>query len=141
MVGDVHRRRLCRDGPATGYEFAGMTDTTYQRARLTIERSRVVTQVEQLQGLYDSIVDASRDVAADDEHDPDGATVGFERAQVGALLERARQRIEELDDALERVDDGAYGTCDHCGEAIAPERLAAMPTARTCVDCTSSNGR
>jgi RNA polymerase-binding transcription factor len=116
-----------------------MADTTYQRARLTIERSRLVAQVEQLQGLYDSIVDASRDVAADDEHDPDGATVGFERAQVGALLERAQQRVDELDDALGRVDAGAYGTCDHCGRPIAPERLAAVPTARACVECASSN--
>jgi DnaK suppressor protein len=114
-----------------------MTDTHYQRARLTIERSRVEAQVEQLRGLYDSIVDASRDVAADDEHDPDGATVGFERAQVGALLERAQQRVHELDDALERVDAGAYGRCEQCGAAIPSERLAAVPTARTCVGCAS----
>jgi RNA polymerase-binding protein DksA len=118
-----------------------MADTAYQRARLTIERSRVEAQVEQLQGLYDSIVDASRDVAADDEHDPDGATVGFERAQVGALLERAQQRVHELDDALERVDAGAYGRCEQCGREIPPERLTAVPTARTCVDCASAGGR
>lgn len=78
---------------------------------------------------------ASRDSNADDEHDPEGATVGFERAQLTALLAGARERIAEVDDALRRVDTGAYGVCERCGQPIAEERLAARPFARCCMAC------
>ena len=78
---------------------------------------------------------ASRDSNADDEHDPEGATIGFERAQLTALLAAARERIAEVDDALRRVDAGTYGTCEGCGQAIAEERLAVRPFARRCMAC------
>jgi RNA polymerase-binding transcription factor len=78
---------------------------------------------------------ASRDSNADDEHDPEGATIGFERAQLTALLAAARDRIAEVDDALRRVDAGTYGVCERCGQPIAEERLAARPFARYCMAC------
>jgi DnaK suppressor protein len=78
---------------------------------------------------------ASRDSNADDEHDPEGATVGFERAQLTALLAAARERVAEVDDALRRVDAGSYGACERCGRPIAAERLAARPFARYCMAC------
>jgi RNA polymerase-binding transcription factor DksA len=78
---------------------------------------------------------ASRDSNADDEHDPEGATVGFERAQLTALLAAARARIGEVDDALRRVDAATYGVCEGCGQPIAEERLAVRPFARYCIDC------
>lgn len=78
---------------------------------------------------------ASRDSNADDEHDPEGATIGFERAQLIGLLATARERIAEVDEALRRVDAGAYGVCERCGQPIARERLAARPFARFCMAC------
>ena len=78
---------------------------------------------------------ASRDSNADDEHDPEGATIGFERAQLTALLAAARERIAELDDALRRVDAATYGVCERCGQPIAEERLAVRPFARYCMAC------
>lgn len=78
---------------------------------------------------------ASRDANVDDEHDPEGATVGFERAQLTALLAAARKRIAEVDDALRRVDEATYGICERCGQPIAEERLAARPFARCCMAC------
>ncbi|WP_328459296.1 TraR/DksA C4-type zinc finger protein [Actinoplanes sp. NBC_00393] len=78
---------------------------------------------------------ASRDSNADDEHDPEGATIGFERAQLTALLAAARERIAEVDDALRRVDAATYGICERCGQPIAEERLVARPFARCCVTC------
>jgi RNA polymerase-binding transcription factor DksA len=58
---------------------------------------------------------ASEGSNADDEHDPEGATIGFERAQLTALLNAARARIAEVDDALRRLDEGSYGICEQCG--------------------------
>ncbi|MFI5842107.1 TraR/DksA family transcriptional regulator [Catenuloplanes sp. NPDC051500] len=90
-----------------------------------------VTLAQDLEALFT----ASRDSNADDEHDPEGTTIGFERAQLTALLAAARERIAEVDDALHRVDAGTYGVCERCGRPIAPDRLAARPFARRCIAC------
>ena len=84
---------------------------------------------------FDEVVAASLDTNADDEHDPEGATIAFERSQVGALVRQARERLAELDAALARVEDGSYGTCERCGRPVGAERLEARPEARTCIDC------
>jgi RNA polymerase-binding transcription factor DksA len=80
-------------------------------------------------------VAASRSSNADDEHDPEGATIAFERQQVAALLDQARRRLADVETALERRAAGSYGICETCGRPIAPERLAARPAARTCIAC------
>lgn len=90
---------------------------------------------------FDGIVAAASDVATDDEHDPEGATIAFERAQVSALASQAGQRLEDLDRALQRLAEGSYGECGSCGLAIGEERLAARPAARTCIDCARSTRR
>jgi DnaK suppressor protein len=53
------------------------------------------------------------------------------------LLDRAQRRIVELDEALDRLDAGRYGICVGCGEPIAPDRLDARPSARTCIVCAT----
>jgi RNA polymerase-binding transcription factor DksA len=104
---------------------------------LLAERARVVLQLESLTRDFDRIVEASLMVGNDDEHDPEGTTVAFERAQVAALLSDAQHELRDIDLALERVRDGTYGVCAHCGKPIAPERLAARPSAAMCIDCAS----
>ncbi|MBO2444913.1 TraR/DksA C4-type zinc finger protein [Actinomadura nitritigenes] len=84
---------------------------------------------------WDGVVEASAQSNVDDEHDPEGATIAFERARIEASLNRAEARLAEIDGALRRLAGGAYGTCERCGGPIAPERLEARPTARTCVTC------
>ncbi|MBM6400572.1 TraR/DksA C4-type zinc finger protein [Phycicoccus sp. MQZ13P-5] len=79
------------------------------------------------------LVAASLDSNADDEHDPEGQTIAWERSQLAALTDGVRTHLAELDDALARVAEGTYGTCAVCGEPIAEGRLEARPTARTCV--------
>ena len=81
------------------------------------------------------MVAASRASNADDEHDPEGATIAFERQQVAALIEAARRRLDDVDTALARREAGGYGVCENCGDPIAPERLAARPAARSCIGC------
>ena len=100
------------------------------RARVDAEE-HVATLTRQLRG----IIDASRLANADDEHDPEGSTIAFERAQLTALLTAARRRLVDVEEALRRHDEGRYGTCELCGQPIAAERLAARPSARTCVGC------
>ena len=99
------------------------------------ERAAALAQIEALRREFDEVVAASRSSNADDEHDPEGATIAFERQQVVALLASARRRLADVEAALARRDAGGYGVCESCGRPIAPERLAARPTARTCIDC------
>lgn len=82
-----------------------------------------------------SLFEAARTSNADDEHDPEGQTIAYERAQLTAVLEATRRRVGELRDAAERLAAGDYGVCEVCGNPIPPERLAARPTARRCVSC------
>ena len=102
---------------------------------LDAERAAVLAQIDSLTREFDGVVAASRSSNADDEHDPEGATIAFERQQVAALLEAARRRLTDAEAALARRDDGSYGVCESCGSAIGAERLAARPAARTCITC------
>ena len=52
-----------------------------------------------------------------------------------ARRERAQGKLEKLEAALQRMEEGTYGVCEACGQAIEPERLAALPTATLCVAC------
>ena len=101
------------------------------------ERAAVLAHIEALTREFDGVVAASRSSNADDEHDPEGATIAFERQQVVALLEAARRRLADVEAALERWGAGGYGLCEGCGGSIPAERLAARPSARTCVACAT----
>jgi len=94
-------------------------------------------RVVALRRALGEIIEATAGANTDDEHDPEGATIAFERAQVQALLDQAQRRVSELDRALERLDAGSYGVCTGCGEPIADARLDARPSATTCIRCAS----
>ncbi|MBM9461665.1 TraR/DksA C4-type zinc finger protein [Nocardioides sp. zg-536] len=107
------------------------------RARLAAEREQTLRRLGDLTDDYDAVVAASRDTNADDEHDPEGATIAFERSQVGALVRQARTHLREVAAAEARLAAGTYGVCESCGRPIAAGRLEARPVARTCIDCAS----
>ena len=110
-----------------------MTDPTEQR--LLGEREDALAQLASLGRDHDAMVAASEDSNADDEHDPEGATIGFERAQLAATIDMTRARVADLDRALAQLAAGGYGRCETCGGEIGAERLAARPSARTCITC------
>ena len=108
------------------------------RAALDAERLDTLDRIAALSREFDGIVESSAGVATDDEHDPEGATIAFERAQLAALIDQARGHLAELDDALDRLRQGSYGRCERCGQPIAAGRLAARPAARTCITCAAA---
>jgi RNA polymerase-binding transcription factor len=73
----------------------------------------------------------------DDEHDPEGVTIGFERAQLQGLLAGARRDLDAVERAAQRLAAGTYGQCLRCGAPIPAERLEALPAAETCLACAS----
>lgn len=108
------------------------------RRSLLHEREQAAARAEALAEDIGAIVAASDLVAADDEHDPEGPTIAFERAQAQAMLGRTQDHLAALDLALERLEQGTYGVCERCGREIDPDRLEARPAATTCIGCAAA---
>ena len=107
------------------------------RLRLAELREATIRSVVNLERSFDGIVAAHRDVATDDEHDPEGHTIASERQQIAALRDMARVKLAAIDAAEHRLDVGRYGTCAVCSLEIARERLDALPATPTCDRCAS----
>ncbi|WP_349898836.1 TraR/DksA family transcriptional regulator [Parafrigoribacterium soli] len=113
--------------------------TARQVAKL---RARLVDDLEQTRDLISQLMvdleemrSSRQDVATDDEHDPEGPTLAFERSQASAVLNDARSHFAGIEDALLRVDGDDYGVCENCHERIPFGRLEARPYALYCVSC------
>ena len=72
----------------------------------------------------------SRDIA-------DAGTGSFEVKNILGLMDSERKLLEQIDEALQRIDDGRYGICEGGGEMIPRKRLDAIPWAKYCVECAS----
>jgi RNA polymerase-binding protein DksA len=108
-------------------------------ARLLVEdREQTLSRLSQLNVDFDELVAATVSSNDDDEHDPEGSTLAFERSQIDALVQQARRHLEEVDAAAARVADGTYGVCQTCGQPIPADRLEARPVARTCIACAQA---
>lgn len=108
---------------------------TRLRTQLTEERAQHVEFLDEYGAdPYGEHV-RSLDVGNDGFADSGQATE--ERSELLAQIEQARTRVQQLDEALARMDEGAYGQCAKCGDPIQPERLEVRPLSVTCVDCAS----
>jgi RNA polymerase-binding transcription factor DksA len=107
------------------------------RELLLAERAGALWRVAALEREFAQLAEAASAGGTDDEHDPEGATLAFERQHTAALLEQARAQVAAVDAALERLAAGRYGVCDRCGQPIGEDRLAARPAALTCVRCAA----
>lgn len=105
------------------------------RARLGALRREAEQRAAGLADGFDGIVEAATEVATDDEHDPEGHTIAWERQQIAALLADAREALDGIEAAESRLATGRYGICTVCAEPIAPERLEALPATPSCVTC------
>ncbi len=73
------------------------------------------------------------------EKDSQERSLQLENDEVlGALDEAGRQELLQIRGALQRLDDGTYGTCDRCGESISTGRLEALPSAELCIQCAEA---
>ena len=124
--------------PATDHLAAtDVTELGSLRAAIEIERARTVDQIASLERSFDGIVEAAELTSTDDEHDPEGATIAYERAQASALLRQARGDLAALDDSLDRIAGGTVWACAVCNGPIALARLLALPGTQTCIRCAT----
>ncbi len=114
------------------------------RAALHAARAEAVDRLAALTGGFDELVAASRDSNADDEHDPEGATIAFERSQLDSLVVRTRTQVAEIEAAEQRLANGRYGRCeqlrtsDRAGPARGAARDAHLHRVRRCRRTTAT---
>jgi RNA polymerase-binding transcription factor DksA len=111
------------------------------RAGLRRERAETLAAIASLEQEFAAIVESAEGANIDDEHDPEGTTIAFERQRVAALIDERRRHLRALADAEQRREAGTYGTCAVCGRPIGAERLGALPSTTICVSCARGEGR
>jgi RNA polymerase-binding protein DksA len=111
-------------------------DTSVFRERLLEERGRLTEAVEFLeQGNSRSIADELGELStASDNHIADTASATYDREFDQGLEEGAEETLRAVEDALRKIEEGSYGTCEVCGKPIGAARLSAIPWARLCID-------
>ena len=109
-------------------------DLTRVRRELEAERERLTAALEAV-NHEGSLAEESGDISTGPgDHLADNATETFMRELDGGLEENAERLLSEINAALQRVEDGTYGTCVVCGKPIGDERLEAVPYATLCID-------
>lgn len=108
----------------------------YFRQLLIEKRSEILRNVSEIQdeALKKSRLDASGDLSSMPIHMADLGTDNYEQEFALGLMDSERKLLREIDEALERIEQGTYGTCVGTGKKISKARLEAQPWARHCVE-------
>ena len=99
-------------------------------------RERLQSQRQEILDMYKQDVRAGQESADDGTEDiVDRANNAYNRELMFSLSDAERQTLLQIENALGRMEDGAYGRCANCGQTINVLRLEAVPWARFCIDC------
>ena len=110
-------------------------DTEAFRTRLLDARRQVVGAIDNIHAENPGwLGDETDETTYQDNHLGDVATATFDREMASTLEDNSTHVLNEIDAALARIDDGTFGTCSSCGEAIGTERLEALPWATLCIE-------
>ncbi len=116
-------------------------DTEQFRRRLLAERSRAQGALDYLHDENPGSMEDEAQEGPSDNHPGDLATITLDREIDYTLEENEERVIAAIDAALQRIENGSYGTCQACGQAIAAERLEAVPWTTQCIDCKRKEER
>jgi RNA polymerase-binding transcription factor DksA len=106
-------------------------------AVVAAEQDRTALQIASLEAVVAAIVEGSELTSTDDEHDPEGATVAYERAQAIAMLRLACADRDALARTRRELEQRQRLDCSVCGRVIDLERVATIPTATRCINCAT----
>ena len=119
--------------------MAGMDKKDLEKFKELLEkiRARLAGDLKHLENdsLNTNQREASGDLSGYSFHMADMATDNFDREFTLGLASNEQQTLNTIDDAIRKIDDGTYGTCEECAKMITMKRLAAMPHARLCIKC------
>jgi RNA polymerase-binding protein DksA len=104
----------------------------YFKKKLTTEKQRVLEEMGELQSsnLKQSIADQTGEISRYSYHLGDTASLFYDREFSMGLSERQQKYLEQIDEALQRIEEGTYGICKVTGELIPIERLEEVPVAK-----------
>jgi DnaK suppressor protein len=103
---------------------------------------KLLARREGLVGVVQAAEAYSRERDAEATQDPaDMAANAYTKELLVSMSANDRQLLQLIDEALERIDEGDYGECTHCGKPIQEKRLEAVPWARHCLRCQDLNER
>jgi len=106
------------------------------RDKLVAERDRIRAELDSFKESTSSTArESSGDLSSYSSHMADQGTDTMEREKMFLLASQLRKRLEEVSEAMLRLEAGSFGSCQVCGQPIPPRRLERVPTARTCVRC------
>ena len=107
------------------------------REMLLRRRSLLVGDMNHMQdnALNKSVAAAAGDLSTVPYHMADVGTDNFEHEFSLGLIENEEEELQEIDQALERLDKGTYGICESCKKPIPKARLKIIPYARLCIGC------
>jgi RNA polymerase-binding protein DksA len=106
------------------------------KKKLEKEREVLEKQYRDLEegNLLSSQSEFSGEMPFEEDYAASGTTT-FERERDLSLSENVKDLLKRVNEALDHIEDGTYGTCDVCGERIQEERLKALPYANLCIKC------
>jgi RNA polymerase-binding protein DksA len=112
-------------------------DTERFRTILVEERQRVLDAISYLhEETPGSLTDETEEIVGSvDNHPAETASATLDREIDYTLEENSEHVLAEIEAALQRIEEGTYGTCRTCGQPITEERLEAIPYATQCIDC------
>ncbi|RMF62021.1 MAG: TraR/DksA family transcriptional regulator [Calditrichaeota bacterium] len=101
------------------------------------KRQEVLERIEQLRevALESNYKDSYGDHSGYAYHMADQGTDAMEREKAFLFLSREKKYLQQIEDALQRIELNEYGICRVCGEEIDEKRLEIVPTTRICVPC------
>ncbi len=106
------------------------------RRLLEGERDRLSEELEAIEEHLPEVEAISVDASGGyDEDLADVASDTFEREKGIAIENSVQDLLQQVEEALGRIEDGTYGACEMCGQPIHPDRLRALPYARLCINC------
>lgn len=104
--------------------------------KLIRERESIQRALEQQKATSASTAfESSGELSAHSSHIADMGTDTYEREKAFLFVAQKHERLEEVEEALARIEAGTFGVCESCGEKIPERRLERMPTASLCVPC------
>jgi len=123
--------------PAAPVNKVMKKDHKHFENRLLAERQRLLKELGYLEQnvLKQNQRDSSGDLSGYSFHMADLGTDAMEREKAFLFASAEGRAIYDVDEALRRLYNGVYGTCESCGQPIARERLEVVPHARLCVRC------
>src|SRR4051794_41941154 len=104
-------------------------DALHLRTLLQMLRREAAARTDALTATLAELTHDRSSQSDDDEHDPEGVPLLAEWSRLSGLIESAHRELQQVDDAIARMDAGTYGVCTNCGRSIPGARLRARPFA------------